>query len=127
MLRSATTLAVGVALTVLLAVSAYADFLAPERTTLGKINLAVERGELPYDYAVTYKYLSLFKGTEHLVPAQYRGERLGSAPWVSGTPIILELSQAFNTLRPELKALLEKHCGRGRRGGVGHRYNRIIQ
>jgi hypothetical protein len=123
MLRSATTLAVGVALTALLAVSAYADFLAPERTTLGKIGIAVERGELPYDYAVTYKYLSLFKGTEHLVPAQYRGERLGSAPWVSGTPIILELSQAYNTLRPEMKALLEEHCGIVRSDGDGGLYN----
>ncbi|UCE26473.1 MAG: T9SS type A sorting domain-containing protein [Candidatus Coatesbacteria bacterium] len=123
MLRNATTLVVGVALTALLAISAYADYLAPERTTLGKINLAVERGELPYDYAVTYKYLALFKGTEHLVPAQYRGERLGSAPWVSGTPIILELSRTFDTLRPELKALLEEHCGIVRSDGNGGLYN----
>jgi hypothetical protein len=128
MLRSATTLAVGVALTVLLAISAYAeyaDYLAPERTTLGKIDMAVERGELPYDYAVTYKYLALFKGTENLVPAQYRGERLGSAPWVSGTPIILELSQTYNTLRPELKALLKEHCGIARSDGTGGLYNTL--
>jgi hypothetical protein len=123
MLRSAKTLVVGVVLTMLLAASAYADFLPPEETTLGKISMAVERGELPYDYGITYKYMALFKDTEDLVPAQYRGERLGSAPWVSGTPIILELGQAYNTLRPELKAMLEEYFGIVRVDEHGRFYN----
>jgi hypothetical protein len=124
MSKIATTLVVGVVLTVLLAASAAAtDFLPPDRTTLGKIDMAVERGELPYDYAITYKYLALWKDTENLVPAQYRGERLGSAPWVSGTPVIRELGLAYNTLRPELKAMLEEHFGIVRADEGGQLFN----
>jgi hypothetical protein len=109
--KNVTRLAVVLMLTVCTVIPAFAEIFSAERTTLGKIDAAAESGELPYDYAVTYKYLSLFKDTESLVPAKYRGERLGSAPVVSGTPVILELSRAFNTLRPELKALLEERCG----------------
>ncbi|UCE28097.1 MAG: hypothetical protein JSW52_04930, partial [Candidatus Coatesbacteria bacterium] len=109
--KKVTRLAVVLTLAACTVVSAFAEILPAGRTTLGKIDAAVEGGELPYDYAVTYKYLSLFEDTEDLVPARYRGERPGSAPIVSGTTIILELSQAFDTLRPELKALLEEQCG----------------
>jgi hypothetical protein len=126
MSKIATTLVVGVVLTVLLAVSAAAtDLLPPDRTTLGKIDMAVERGELPYDYGITYKYLALWKDTENLVPAQYRGERLGSGPWVSGTAIIQELGLAYDTLRPELKTILEENFGIVRAGEGGQLYNSL--
>jgi hypothetical protein len=92
---------------------AYADILPPERTTLGKIDLAYENGELSYDYAVTYKYLALFGDNEGLVPAVYKGDRLGSSPLVSGTSVILELGRVYPSLRPELKTMLEEHCGIG--------------
>jgi hypothetical protein len=99
--------------TVVFVVAAACWAIAPEDTTVYKLESAVESGELSSDEALMYEFMSIYRFSEGYVPDRYRGERFSVEERACGTPVVMELWRRWPQMDPEIKSILRNKMGLG--------------
>ncbi|UCE27537.1 MAG: hypothetical protein JSW52_01940, partial [Candidatus Coatesbacteria bacterium] len=101
-----------IAMTVLVIAGA-CSAIAPDDTTVYKLDAAVAVGTLTADEALMYKFMSLYGFSEEFVPAAHRGERFSMEERACGTPVALELWRRWPYMDPDVKRVLREKMGLG--------------
>ena len=101
--------------------------IAPENTTVYKLDAATAAGELTADEALMYKFMSLYGFSEGFVPTVYRGERFSTEELACGTPVVLELWRRWPYMDARVKRVLREKMDLGDdRGDLFINYRRCV-